>query len=162
MLRLEPRSSSDQGWSVNSTLEIIDIAPMTTECELKKVPAGCQLWHTKQYVLERNRKELRNLTGSNCLCSAEACFILSFLLYVTSTETVSHNPSHIRSYVCPVGQCSSNFLAPRTLHKLSQQFCPAPFQNHLLALNDYNTAGIFTDKIQSYTWMAIFHFFDAM
>jgi len=43
VLRLEPRSSSDQGWSVNSTLEIIDIAPMTTECELKKVPAGCQL-----------------------------------------------------------------------------------------------------------------------
>ena len=45
MLRLEPRSSSDQGWPFNATLETNDtsIAPMTTDCELKKVSAGCQL-----------------------------------------------------------------------------------------------------------------------
>jgi len=82
-------------------------------------------------MLEQNRKELRNPAGSKCLWSPEAYFISLFLLYVMSTEIVSDNPSHIRSYACPRGQCFSNFLAPRTPYKISQKFFPASSQKHV-------------------------------
>ena len=92
MIRLEPRSSSDQGWTVKATRETIDIAPTATECELKKVPAaGCQLWHAKQYMLEQDSNELRKVQEVNAICSAEEYFISSFLLQAVQLNPLTPN-----------------------------------------------------------------------